>query len=116
MLVQDLCRRELKVFLRDVNPPLSERIHAGLGTDPLQLSSAAPIHLLGNLGKIDSSCQVHLPAVYPQNIRASLDARWWEFNLPVYPAGPQQCRIQNVETIRRHNDLNVLRRFKAVKL
>ena len=116
MLVQDLRRRQVEVFLRHMHPPLPQGIHAGLSTDPFQLRPTATIHLLSDLREIDSPRQIHAPAVNPQDIRPSLHRGWGEFNLPIDPPRPQQGGIEDVQTIRRHDDLDILRRFEPIEL
>ena len=72
MLVQHLCCCQVKVLLGDVYSPLSKRIHSRFGTHSLQLGSRTAIHLLRNLGEIDTSCEVHAPAVDAKDIGTGL--------------------------------------------
>lgn len=32
----------------------------------------------------------------------------WELDLPINPTGPKQCRVENIYTIRRHDNLELL--------
>lgn len=73
MLVEHLGRRQVEVFLRDVNPPFSKSIHASFGTDSLELSARASIHLLSDLGEVDTSGEVHASAVDSEDIGSCLD-------------------------------------------
>ena len=74
VLVQDLGRSQVEVLLRDVHSALSQRIHASLGADTFQLSARTPIHLLGNLGQVDASGQVHGSRMDPEDICAGFDS------------------------------------------
>ena len=69
VLLHNLGHGHLEVLLGDVNPPLPECVHPSLGTDSLHLGSGASAHLLGNLPQVDSSGQVHPPAVDLQDVQ-----------------------------------------------
>lgn len=116
VLVEDLGGGELEVLLRDVDSPLPQGVHAGLGADALQLGAGAPVHLLGDLGQVDAPRQVHLAAVDAQDVGAGLDRRGRELDLPVDAAGPQQRGVEDVQPVRRHDDLDVLGGLEAVEL
>lgn len=73
VFVENLGSGQIKVFLCDMNPTLAECIHACLRADTLQLGSRAPVHLLGNLGQVDPTGQVHRPRVDPQDVGTSFD-------------------------------------------
>ena len=81
--VQYLGRRQLEIFLRHMHSPLSERIHACFRAHTLQLCSTASTHLLSNLSEIDTSRQIHRPAVDTQNVCSGFGGWRREFNLPV---------------------------------
>lgn len=55
MLVKHLCSRQVEIFLRDMNSSFTQGIHARFGADALELGAGAAVHLLGNLGQVDSS-------------------------------------------------------------
>mmetsp|Transcript_3083 Transcript_3083/g.5205 ORF Transcript_3083/g.5205 Transcript_3083/m.5205 type:complete len:212 (+) Transcript_3083:249-884(+) len=40
----------------------------------------------------------------------------WQFNLTIQPSRPQQCRVQNVRTVRGGNDLDHVIRVKSIQL
>lgn len=116
VLVENLGRGQLKVFLRDVHSALAEGVHAGFCADTLELGTRAPIHLLGNLGQVDASRQVHLAAVDAQDIGSGLHARGRELNLAVDSAGSQKGGVENVETVGGHDDFDILGGLEAVEL
>lgn len=59
MLIEHLRGRQIKILLRNMYPPLPQRIHARLRTHTLQLRPTTPIHLLPNLRQIDTPRQIH---------------------------------------------------------
>lgn len=63
VLVENLGSGQVKVLLRNMDPPLSQRVHAGFSAHPLQLGPRATVHLLGNLVQVDPSRQVHRPGM-----------------------------------------------------
>lgn len=116
MLVENLGRGELKVLLRNVYAPLAEGVHARLGAHALELSTRAPVHFLGNLCEVDAAGEIHLPAMDAQNISAGLNARRRELNLAVDAARTEKSGIENIETVRRHDNFDVLGGLEAVEL
>ena len=116
MPIQHLGGGEIEILLRDVHPPLPQRIHARLGTHALQLRAGTAIHLLRHLGQIDATGQIHRAGMNAQDIRSSLHGRRGELDLAVNPPRTQQSRVQDIEAIRRHDDLDVLRTLEPVEL
>lgn len=74
MLVQHLCRRQVEIFLRHMNPSFAQGIHARFGADTFKLGARAAIHFLGDLSQVDSSRKIHAAAVNAEDVGASLDA------------------------------------------
>ena len=116
MLVQNLCRRQIKILLRDVDSALAQGKHSGFCTHALELCATAAIHLLGDLGKVDASGEVHASAVDPENVGSGFDGWGWKLDFAVDSAGSEQCWIENVKAVSGHNDLDILRRLEAVEL
>ncbi|KAI6756744.1 hypothetical protein HG530_011342 [Fusarium avenaceum] len=116
VLVENLCCGELEVFLCDVHSSLTESVHACFRTHTLQLGTRASIHLLGDLVEVDTTGQVHLAAVDAENIGSGLDAGWGELDLSVDTSWSQERRVENIETVGGHNDLDVLGGFETIKL
>ena len=63
-------------------------------------------HLVGDLLQVDASHEVHLPAVDLQDVEARALIGVGELDLAVDPAGPKQRRIQNVDSVGRHQNLH----------
>ena len=116
MLVKHLRRRQVEILLRDMHPPLPQRIHARLRAHALQLRPTAPVHLLCDLRQIDPPRQIHRPRMNPQDIRSRLHGRRWELDLPIDTPRTQERRVEDIETVRRHDDFYVFGRFEAVEL
>ena len=74
MLVQYLGRCQIKVLLRYVHSSLSQRKHAGFCAHTLELSAGAAVHLLSNLGQVDTSCEIHGAGVDAQDVGTGFDA------------------------------------------
>ena len=87
MLIQHLRRRQIEVLLRDMHPPLPQRIHARLRTNPLQLRPTTAIHLLRDLRQIDPAREIHRSRMDPQDIRPRFDSGWGELDFPIYSPG-----------------------------
>ena len=116
VLVENLCRGKLEIFLCDVHSSLSESVHACFRTHTLQLGTGAPVHLFRDLGEVDTTGEVHLAAVNAENIGSGLDAGRGELDLSVDTSWAQEGRVENVETIGGHDDLDVLRGFETIEL
>ena len=74
MFIQHLRRCEIEILLRDMHPPLSERVHPGFRADTFQLGAGAPIHLLGDLGEVDAAGEVHGAAVDAKDVGTGFNA------------------------------------------
>jgi len=74
MFIQHLRRREIKVLLRHMHPPLPQSEHPGFGTYTLQLGARAAVHLLGDLEEVDPPGEVHAAGVDAQDVGAGFDA------------------------------------------
>lgn len=78
MFVQHLGCREIEVLLRDMYPPLPQRVHAGFRADPLQLRARAAVHFFGNFRQVNPPGEVHTTAVDAKDVGTrfnSVDAR-----------------------------------------
>lgn len=116
VLVQNLGRSQLEVLLRNMDSPLPQGIHARLCAHALQFCAGAAIHLFSNLGQVDTSGKIHLAAVNAQNIRSGLDARRREFDFTIDAAWSEERGVQNVQTVRGHDDFDVLGGLETVQL
>lgn len=72
VLVKNLGGGQVEIFLGDMNPPLTQGVHARFRANTLQLCPRATIHLLRDLRQVDATGQVHRPRMNPKNIRTSL--------------------------------------------
>ena len=62
-------------------------------------------HSLCDFSQVDPSCQIHLSWVDFEDIKTSFLIWWRELNFPVNSSGSKQGRVQDVDTIRSHNNL-----------
>ena len=74
MLIQHLRRREVEVFLGDVDSPLSECVHACFGADAFELGAGATVHLFGDLGEVDAAGEVHGAGVDAEDVGSGFDS------------------------------------------
>merc|ERR1719376_717532 len=110
VLLHYLSNGHLEIFLGNVHPSLPERVHAGFGAGSLHFSTRRATHLLSYLPEVD------LAGVDAQDIQASLFIGGGKLNFPVNSSGSEESGIQNINTIRRHDHLNVLMSFETVQL
>ncbi len=116
VLLHNFSHGHLEIFLSNVDSALSQGVHSGLSADALDLSAGRARHRLRDLLQVDSARQIHLPRVNLEDVCSRLLVRWRKFNLAVDAAGAQKRRVEDVDSIGRHNDLNVLRGLEAVEL
>src|ERR1700680_3526951 len=105
-----------KIFLSNMHSSLPQSVHACLRANTPQLCSRTPVHLFGNLCQVDTAGQVHASAMNSKNVCSGFDCWWREFDFSGDTSRSQECRIQDVKTIRGHNDLDVLCRLKSIQL
>mmetsp|Transcript_32867 Transcript_32867/g.69155 ORF Transcript_32867/g.69155 Transcript_32867/m.69155 type:complete len:205 (+) Transcript_32867:209-823(+) len=99
-----------------MHSPLSQSKHTSLGTDRLTLCTTRIHHLLSNRVQINIPQQIHSARVNLHNRHTILGIGIGEFNLTIDTARTEQRRIQNINTIRGHDHLNVLGGFKPIQL
>merc|ERR1719376_1942173 len=116
VLLHYLSNGHLEMFLGHVHPSFSQRVHSCFGAGSLHFSTRRATHLLSYLPKVDATREVHLAGVDAQDVQASLFIGGGKFNFPVNSSGSEESRIQNINTIRRHDHLNVLMSLKTVEL
>mmetsp|Transcript_8153 Transcript_8153/g.18160 ORF Transcript_8153/g.18160 Transcript_8153/m.18160 type:complete len:277 (+) Transcript_8153:97-927(+) len=116
VFLHHLGHRHLEVILCDMLPALSQRKHTSLCADSFAFCSACTIHLCCYLPQVDSAHQVHLPRMDLQDLRARFFVWIGELHLAVDSPRSQQGVIQDVDTIRCHDNLDVLSCFKTIKL
>merc|ERR1719376_1716546 len=116
ILLHNLSNGHLEIFLGNVHPSLPERVHSCFGAGSLHFSTRRATHLLGYLPKVDATREVHLAGVDAQDVQASLFIGGGELNFPVNSSGSEESGIQNINTISRHDHLNVLMSFETVEL
>ncbi|KAI6764693.1 hypothetical protein HG531_012580 [Fusarium graminearum] len=116
VLVENLCCSKLKVFLCDVHSALTQSVHTSFCAHTLEFGTRTSVHLLGNLGEVDTTGQIHLSAVNTENIRSGLNTRRGELDLSVDTSWSQESGVENIETIGGHDDLDVLGGLETIKL
>ena len=80
------------------------------------LSAGRSSHLLCDLPQVDPSGQVHPPRVDLQDLQPGLLTGSRKLNLTIDAAGTEQSRVEDVDAVGGHDDLDVLRRLEAVQL
>lgn len=78
--------------------------------------TARPAHLVGDLLQVDPAHQVHLPRVDAQDVDAGRLGRVRELDLAVDAARSQQRRVEDVDAVRGHQDLDLVGGLEAVEL
>ncbi len=71
----------------------------------LELCAGGAGHLVGDLAQVDPANQVHLARVNAQDVSAGGLVGVGELNLAVDAARPQQRRVQDVDSVGRHQHL-----------
>ena len=107
---------ELKIFLSDVDSPLSKCKHSGLGADGFTLCAGSTWHHLGNLQQIYTSHEVHFSGVNLQNINSGIFIGVRELDLSVNSTGSEEGVIEDVDSVGCHDNLDVLSCFETVQL
>ena len=74
VFVQHLRRCEIEILLRHVYSPFAQGVHARLGAYTFQFRARAAVHLLGDLGEVDPSREVHGAGVDAEDVGAGFDA------------------------------------------
>ena len=74
MFIQHLSGRQIEVFLSDMHASFTKGVHAGLGTDALQLGAGATVHLLGDLGEVDATREIHAATMDAENVGSGFDS------------------------------------------
>ena len=116
ILLHDLGNCKFEVFLGYVDSPLSQCKHTCLGTHGFTLGTGGTWHLLGYLVKVDATHQVHFTRVNLEDINPSILVRIRELNLPINSTGSEQCIIQNIDSVCRHNNLDILGGLETIQL
>lgn len=116
LLLHDLAAGHLKVFLSDMYPTLSEGKHTGLGTDGLTLGTTGIEHLLGDDLEVDAADEIHLAGVDLHNGHTVLHVRVGELDLAIDTARSEEGGVEDIYTVRGHDDLDLLRRFETIEL
>mmetsp|Transcript_2966 Transcript_2966/g.5482 ORF Transcript_2966/g.5482 Transcript_2966/m.5482 type:complete len:378 (-) Transcript_2966:7-1140(-) len=99
-----------------MHPSFSQGKHSRFGTNRLAFGPTRIDHFFRNDVQINISQQIHFSRMNLHNGLSIFRIGIGKFNLAIDPSGTEQGGIQNVDAIRRHDDLDVLRGFKAVEL
>mmetsp|Transcript_26602 Transcript_26602/g.45285 ORF Transcript_26602/g.45285 Transcript_26602/m.45285 type:complete len:202 (+) Transcript_26602:177-782(+) len=99
-----------------MDSPLSQCKHTRFRTNSLTLSTTSIHHLLRNSVQINIPEQVHFTRMNLHNCHTILSIGIGKFNLTINSTRTQQCRIQYIDTIGGHDDLDILRWFKPIQL
>merc|ERR1711988_1922335 len=116
VLLHDLGDGHLKVLLVDVHTSLTQGVHTSLGTDSLHLSTRSAMHELSNTLEVDTTGEVHATRVDLEDIETGLLTRVGELDLAVDTAGTEEGRVEDVDSVGGHEDLDVLCRLKSIEL
>eukprot|EP00050_Salpingoeca_kvevrii_P006166 m.287788 g.287788 ORF g.287788 m.287788 type:complete len:445 (-) comp11847_c0_seq1:145-1479(-) len=95
---------------------LTKSIHARLGADTLGLCARGAGHCLGNLAQVDPASQVHLARVNAQNLETSILIWGRKLDFAVNATRTEQRRVENINAVGRHDDLDVLGGLKTIEL
>ena len=99
-----------------MHPPLSEREHTRLGAHRLTLGPGRVRHLLPDGPEVDAPKEVHLAGVDAHDVDAAVEVGVGELDLAVDAAGAEEGGVEGVDTVRGHDDLDVLGGLEAVEL
>ena len=99
-----------------MDSPFPECVHPGFGAHALDLGTARSGHQLRDLLKVNPAGQVHLPRMDLENVETSILIWRRELDLAVNPSWSQESRVQDVDSVRGHDNLDVLRGLKSVQL
>jgi hypothetical protein len=84
---------------------LAERNHTSLDTDRLELGAVELIRRPRQLLIVDIFLHAHLTGVNLKDTCAGFLVGKWELNLTVQTPGTKQCRVENIDTVGRCNNL-----------
>ena len=96
----------MKMLMAQLRRALAERDHARLDAHSLQLRAVELVRAPRELLEVDVGPHRHFARVDLEDARARGLVRQWELDLPVETAGPEQCRIEDINTVRGRNDLH----------
>lgn len=111
-----LRHRHLKVLLAHILPTLAKSVHSGLCADSANLGTGTVAHLVGEGTEVDTTLQRHLARVDLENGDARVGVGRGELDLAVNTSWSQESRVENVDTVGGHDDLDVLGGLESVKL
>mmetsp|Transcript_22528 Transcript_22528/g.72949 ORF Transcript_22528/g.72949 Transcript_22528/m.72949 type:complete len:408 (-) Transcript_22528:387-1610(-) len=116
LLVQSLLLRLAHVHLCDLHAPLSEGQHTGLGAHGLDVGAAELV--LGNdeFLQVDVVRERHLARVDLEDPSLGLLVRQWELDLPVDTPGTDHGRVQRIDAVGGHDDLDFAAVVETVEL
>mmetsp|Transcript_11675 Transcript_11675/g.17882 ORF Transcript_11675/g.17882 Transcript_11675/m.17882 type:complete len:202 (+) Transcript_11675:193-798(+) len=99
-----------------MHSPLSQCKHTRFRTNSLTLRTTSIHHLLSNCRQVNIPEQVHFTRMNLHNGHTILSIGIGKLNLTINPTRSQQRRIQYINTIGGHNNLDILRRLKPIQL
>ena len=116
VLLHHLRHRHLEVLLGHVDTSLPQSEHTGFGAHGLAFGSRSAHHLFGNSAEIDASHQIHFAGVNFEDLQSGFESWVGEFYFSIDTARSQQSRIQDVDSVGCHDDLDSLSRLETVQL
>ena len=106
----------VEICLRDAATLLTESTDTSLVTDSAAVRSVGAVERKRNAVQVDTTLDVHLARVDAEDLRARLGAWMRQFDAPVNATGAQQCVVEHIDAVRRHDELYLRVGLKAVKL
>lgn len=95
---------------------LTKGKHAGLSADSLAFGTGGARHLLRDLHEVDPAHQVHLARVNLEDVEASVLVGVRELDLSVDTARSQQSIVKDVNSVGRHDNLDLVRCLETIEL
>ena len=114
ILLHHFTDRHFEVLLSHVHSPLSQCEHTGLSAHSFCLGSWSTCHLLSNFCQIYSSHKIHFSWVNFKNLYSWLYFWVWKLNFSINTSRSQESRVEYINSICRHNNLNCLSCLKTI--
>mmetsp|Transcript_14690 Transcript_14690/g.41334 ORF Transcript_14690/g.41334 Transcript_14690/m.41334 type:complete len:292 (+) Transcript_14690:196-1071(+) len=100
----------------DSHAAFPERQEAGLSAHSLDVSAGELILCHDELLQVDVVAQRHFPCMNLEDAALSLSIREGKLDLPVNTARPDQRRVQALDAVSRHDDLDITHGIKSIHL
>mmetsp|Transcript_65689 Transcript_65689/g.174049 ORF Transcript_65689/g.174049 Transcript_65689/m.174049 type:complete len:201 (+) Transcript_65689:120-722(+) len=104
------------VRLRHLHAPFSKSQHTRFGTNGFDVGATELVFRCNEFFQVHVIGQSHLAGMDLKDAAFGLLVWHWKFNFSIDPSRSDHCRIQTVDPVCRHDDLDVSSVVESVKL